>query len=385
MEKNKEYICLQFISKDKFSYPYFESLKRYFEANYKEKLVYFDNINAIKVKKIFREELINSIKKDFPLFKAIDISVNFKQIDKNNLKNIYSDNTDKLIENKILFKSDNPGIFIESSEYADTKMLLDNYLKSKINHEMGNIIELCVPSSISNETIIKTGYIDKFTDIVLAISSIYKEKDSGEIIKKVNNSPYLSPTVCFRIFPTARELLKKNPNIAKKVLSITCRAQCFRNEIHNNKTSLRRLNEFSMREYIFIGSQKNITRYINSYKKIIESLLKDLGLNNYDVEFANDAFFIGAFRTNSKFQKLMKLKEEFVFPIDGQPLSFISINMHKKTMLNAFNIMPYVKDYFEEPSSACIGFGLDRIMLILYSVYGISNKKISEIIKNKCI
>ena len=67
-----------------------------------------------------------------------------------------------------------------------------------------------------------------------------------------------------------------------------------------------RLNEFSMREYIFIGEQEDINSLVEEFNKIACSILEKLKIENYLIEDANDAFFIGAYRMNSKYQKLFK-------------------------------------------------------------------------------
>ena len=383
MSNENSYLYVKFELKDNSFFSYFDSLKRYFILNYKTKITYESSISSIKVQSKYYEKLLSTIRKDFPLFNPENISTPINEI--KNLKNedSYPDETNNLILEKILFKSDTLGNFIESSDFSEAKFLLDQFIKKSISKQIKNIIEFNVPSTVNSDAIIKTGYIDKFTDIILMTSGISQEKIIDMKMHKANLSGenFLSPTVCFRIFPTIRDIIKKNYESTNSTILITSRAQCFRNEIHVSNKSLRRLNEFSMREYIFVGSQKEISSHIELFKEIIKKILNKLLIDKYTIEEANDAFFIGAFRSSSKYQKLLKLKQEFVSLVDNYPLSFISMNYHKLTMLKAFDILNLIQDKYSNPTSACIGFGLDRIMLILYAVHGLDNKVLINFLK----
>ena len=64
--------------------------------------------------------------------------------------------------------------------------------------------------------------------------------------------------------------------------------------------------------------------------------------------------------------------------MDKGPLSFISINNHKESMLRSFQLLDLVKDSLVKPNSACIGIGLDRLMLLLYSFFKMDQSRIIE-------
>ncbi|MBO8204969.1 hypothetical protein [Prochlorococcus marinus] len=383
MSNENSYLYLKFELKDNSYFSYFDSLKRYFLIKYNSKITYEKSISSIKVKSEYYDELLITIKKDFPLFIPEKRSIPINEIKSLINEGSYLDHTNKLISEKILFKSDTLGNFIESAEFSEAKLLLDQFIKNTISKEIKNVIEVNVPLTVSSDAIIKTGYIDKFTDILILTSGISKEKiiDIKNDKRTLSGENFLSPTVCFRVFPHIREKIKSNLSLTDSTILFTSRAQCFRNEIHVLNTSLRRLNEFSMREYIFVGSQKEITKNIDLFTQIIKKVLEGLFIEKYSIEEANDAFFIGAFRSNSKYQKLLKLKQEFISLVDNYPLSFISINHHKLTMLKAFKILNLIQDKYTDPTSTCIGFGLDRMMLILYSIHGFKNKSLINFLK----
>ena len=84
---------------------------------------------------------------------------------------------------------------------------------------------------------------------------------------------------------------------------------------------------------------------------------------------------------NSKYQKLFKLKQEYVLKLNKGNLSFISTNHHKETLLKSFNMLDIVKVNLKKPSSACIGIGLDRLMLILFNIYGSNPNNLVQTLK----
>ena len=85
---------------------------------------------------------------------------------------------------------------------------------------------------------------------------------------------FLSPTVCFRIFPVIKKLIIEQKDFNKDFfpICITSKAQCYRNERINKELSLMRLNEFSMREYIFVGEQEDINSLIENFNEIYKEL-----------------------------------------------------------------------------------------------------------------
>ena len=373
---------LSFELKDHSSSAYFETLSRFFQKKYGIELEYINELKAIKVDCKYYEKLLAAIIKDHPNFEAKKIDKFFSKNKRDSIKDYkYNDITKKLLKEKVIFESEVNGLFIESIEYTEAKRLLDRFFKKNINVINNKILEFEVPSIINKKTVSRTGYIDKFSDILMQVIGMSSEaKESEEFIVL---DQFLSPTVCFRIFPLIREIIKEQAEFNKGFypICITSKAQCFRNERINKELTLMRLNEFSMREYIFIGEQEDINSLVVEFNKITCSLLEKLKIENYLIEDANDAFFIGAYRMNSKYQKLFKLKQEYVLELNKGNLSFISTNYHKETLLKSFNILDIVKENLKKPSSACIGIGLDRLMLILLNIYGKNPKNLIEKLK----
>ena len=368
-------------------YTYFESLKRY--INNKENLNFdfkFDyNSNSIIIKKEFKDIFINYFQKDYPDLIDNFTNFNIEKSAENYPSQELKDVTKHLFNLKIIYKGNTEGTIIESQIYKEIKFLIHKIINKYLAKELSNLKEFDVPSSIDKDTIIKTGYIDKFSDLVLAISKLDLNSKSSQKYKLAPFSSFLSPTICFRIFPLIKiineENIDKYKNNIDKEFSFLSSGKCFRNEIFSNNLSLSRLNEFDMMEYILIGERDLILERKSLLSKKLISLFKELGINKFKIKDANDAFFIGAYNKFSNFQDLFKLKQEFLIDIDSEPLSFVSLNLHQNSMIKAFDILNLVNNKWENPESVCIGIGLDRLILILNSIYDCD----SNLIKNKLI
>ena len=374
----KNFVYLKFDLKSHKDYAYLESLARYLEVTFSTKIEYEEKFSVIKILSSDYEKLIIAIKKDYPLFQPDLIDKSLMKEEKKSRKKIYLDVTENMIKKQLLLKSEANGCLVESEKYFLIKKLLDDLIIKNLRKLSVNLREYQVPSIVGSNSIIKTGYIDKFSDIVLMISKIHQETQEGS--KEIIRNEFLSPTVCFRIFPFVKDIITQKLSSKNDTscypICITSKAQCFRNERRSDQVSLMRLNEFCMREYVFIGSEAEISILIEKFNRIVSHLLKNIYEFDYSIEDANDAFFIGAFKTNSKFQTLLKLKQEYVIQMDRGPLSFISINNHKESMLKSFDLLTLTKKSLEKPCSACIGIGLDRLMLILYTLFDMDDKLI---------
>ena len=165
---------LRFELNDHSSSAYFETLSRFFQKNYGVEIEYINDFKAIKVDSKYYEKLLSAIIQDHPNFEA-------KKIDKFSTKNKgnskknhkYNDITNQLLKEKVIFESEVNGLLIESVEYTEAKRLLDRFFKKNINVINNKILEFDVPSMIQKKTVSRTGYIDKFSDILMQHYEIF--------------------------------------------------------------------------------------------------------------------------------------------------------------------------------------------------------------------
>ncbi|MBF0446366.1 MAG: hypothetical protein HQL68_12330 [Magnetococcales bacterium] len=206
--------------------------------------------------------------------------------------------------------------------------------------------------------------IEKFAKDVACDSDGCIQPPQGSLAKIGN---MLSPAVChnFYLF-LANRILQEEPVIG------TALGNCFRYE-SINLTSLERLWSFTMWEVIFVGSAPKVLDCLDRTSKAANTLMQELGLA-YQVETANDPFFVGEFGTQAGFQQLYDLKHEFraKLPYKDGSLAVGSRNYHMDFFGRSVNIT--LADG-STAHSGCVAFGLERMAFAFVSQYGIDPDK----------
>jgi seryl-tRNA synthetase len=176
-----------------------------------------------------------------------------------------------------------------------------------------------------------------------------------------------SPAVCYHwYFSLADQQLKSDHLVGTAV------GNCFRYE-SSNLTSLERLWNFTMREIIFIGKGEYVLEQREIGRQKMTKILEELGLA-YQVESANDPFFIGEFRKQAAFQSAFQLKYEIraSLPFSGKTLAVGSYNYHQDFFGRNLNIqLPDGSPIH----TGCIAFGLERMAYAFLSQYGLDKKQ----------
>jgi seryl-tRNA synthetase len=177
----------------------------------------------------------------------------------------------------------------------------------------------------------------------------------------------LSPAVCYHwYFTLADQKLESDQLVATAV------GNCFRYE-SSNLTTLERLWNFTMREIIFIGHGKYILEQREIGRQRMTRILEELGFA-YQVESANDPFFVGEFRKQVAFQSAFQLKYEIraSLPFSGKTLAVGSYNYHQDFFGRNLNIsLPDGSPIH----TGCIAFGLERLAYAFLSQYGLDTKQ----------
>ena len=128
-----------------------------------------------------------------------------------------------------------------------------------------------------------------------------------------------------------------------------------------------------MREIIFIGHGEYVLEQREIGRQRMEKTMEELGLA-YQVESANDPFFIGEFRKQAAFQSAFQLKYEIraSLPFSGKTLAVGSYNYHQDFFGRNLNIsLPDGSPIH----TGCIAFGLERMAYAFLSQYGLDKQQ----------
>jgi len=234
--------------------------------------------------------------------------------------------------------------------------------------------EYLFPTTMPFETLNQSGYIKSFPHHAGFVSYGKKSFDGFSSLVNSLNSPcetnrylgdvrnLLSPTVCYHFFQTL-----KLSGLTSNGITVTGTSKCHRNE-DAGAYGIERLNTFTMREIIFIDNPDEVKMKIKIFSDEISKILSDWGVF-YRKMNATDPFFAGEMSNKRHFQALLDLKSEYKLklPYADKWLAVSSVNYHRDSIIKSFNISTDNPGYH----SGCIGFGLDRLAIALFSQFGI--------------
>jgi seryl-tRNA synthetase len=181
----------------------------------------------------------------------------------------------------------------------------------------------------------------------------------------------LTPAACHPLYPTCTGQLPEQG----RLFDLT--SYCFR---HEPSADPARMQMFRMREHVRMGKPDEVKDWRDTWMERGLSLLRVLGLPAY-VAPANDPFFGRTGRMLAQNQLEQELKFEIVLPITSE---------EKPTAIMSFN---YHQDHFAVPyeittcdgavaHSACLGFGLERIVIGLFKTHGFDPQKWPLTVRN---
>ena len=151
--------------------------------------------------------------------------------------------------------------------------------------------------------------------------------------------------------------------------------RCFRNEA-GNAYELARLNEFNMKEYVFVGAPETCADKVNQAKELWHFWRDTFDLN-CKVNTANDSFFASNYKKLQFFQVLGDSKQEFVCRLDNpnKEIAAASANFHRTHFSKPYNIR---LDNGNFAYTACFAFGVERLTYALLCQKGLDVSKWDE-------
>ncbi len=166
----------------------------------------------------------------------------------------------------------------------------------------------------------------------------------------------LTPSACFHTYPLAANLSLT----ADKLIIVTNLAKVFRCE--PKRLSRWRMNEFSVREFTFIGGPEGVALLIEFFKSVAAELVALYELPA-TIEIAHDPFFlIHADREAVRRAQIpLPSKFEVVYRSrDGHDVAVASLNHHGRFFGDRYRIRGANGQVL---STGCVGFGLERLAL----------------------
>lgn len=225
------------------------------------------------------------------------------------------------------------------------------------------------PPVLSRATLERSGYLEGFAHIAGSVHRFAGDDAARlQLIEELSSGAdwghhqaltdtVLAPAVCYHVYPL---LAGRLPPGGREVNAFS---YCYRNE---ETAEAGRLRAFRVEEFVYAGDHVACSRWREEWLECGTAYLHGLGLT-VRRELASDPFFGSARRLLGADQRQRRLKYELLVPLRDRWLAVSSYNLHDDHFARRFAIS---RDDGETAETACVGFGLERIVLALFAKHG---------------
>lgn len=234
------------------------------------------------------------------------------------------------------------------------------------------------PPVMSRHHLEKSGYLKSFPNLLGCVCALHgTEPEIRAAADRVETGGdwtaslaaadlVLSPAACYPVYPLAASRGPVPPGGLR--FDVAC--DCFRREPSRH---LDRLQSFRMREYVCIGTPRQITSFRERWIDCAQQLAYELGLT-YQIAPASDPFFGRTGQVMAISQLQQSLKFELLVPVRSaeQPTACMSFNRH----LDHFGSIWGLRDEVGAAAhTGCVAFGMDRLAIALFWKHGLDVQK----------
>jgi seryl-tRNA synthetase len=238
------------------------------------------------------------------------------------------------------------------------------------------------PALLDPNVLVRCGYLGSFPHSISLVSHLTEDFDAIESFRRANlesdaiavpepraltsTDAVLRPAACLPVYRSF-----EGASLAGTAVT-TC-GHCFRYE-SGNMEGLRRLWDFTMREIVFVGSAAYVEGQRVGLVDAVAELMEEWDLG-YRLASASDPFFATVRATKALYQRSRALKYEMLVEVGSATIAAGSINFAGTLFGDAFAIKT---DTGEVATTACIGFGLERLVYALFSQHGFDARRWPE-------
>lgn len=286
------------------------------------------------------------------------------------LNDVYEQCQATLVEAGLLIPLGVPGVYATSGVFED---VADRFQQVVTRHARPLKAEVMrFPSLLARKHYLQTSHPENFPDLMGSVHSFTgNERDHARLLGKrqrgedwtdelTPSDVMLTPAACYPLYPTATGELSPEGRQVDLLSSV------FR---HEPSPDPARLQLFRQREFVRLGTAEQALDHRSYWLTAGTEILNSVGLD-VQVEVANDPFFGRGGRMMAAAQKEQDLKFEFLHAVaSSEKLTAIaSCNYHLNYFGKTFDIRTADG---EAAHTACIGFGIERIVLALFMTHGL--------------
>jgi seryl-tRNA synthetase len=276
---------------------------------------------------------------------------------------------DGLVRHGLIVPVGVPGAFGRGAVFEDVLERFNALVSQLARDDHAEVYTF--PPVISRAVLEKVKYLDSFPHLCGAVYSFFgKEPEAKALAARVNEGqPWgdllgitdvvMNPAACYPVYPSFSGTL---PQAGRQVTMLNW---VYRHEPSNEPT---RMQSFRVREFVRAGTPAQVLAWRDLWLQRGLSLLVALGLPAR-AEVAADPFFGRGGKLLAINQKDQQLKFEVLVPVisAAEPTAVCSFNFHQEHFGTTFGIRT---PDGHTASTACLGFGLERIVMALFRTHG---------------
>lgn len=261
------------------------------------------------------------------------------------------------------------GIFGRGPVFEDVLRRFDDYV-SRVAANDG-AVKMSFPPCLDRKVLERSEYLDSFPQLAGTIFSFTgNEAQHKELIENVHEGrPWthlqtmtavcLTPAACYPVYPSFTGTIPAEGRL------VDMQNWVFRNEPSPEPT---RMQSFRVREFVRVGTPDMVVAWRDVWLQRGLDILKSLGLPAHS-DVASDPFFGRGGRMLAANQREQQLKFEVLVPVisEAKPTAVCSFNYHQDHFGKLFEIY---QQNGELAHTACLGFGLERIVMALFKTHG---------------
>jgi seryl-tRNA synthetase len=281
----------------------------------------------------------------------------------------------KLIEHKLFIPSGEPGVFGRGMEFERVRNGVDSLITGVSILDSPETPRF--PPLIPRRTLERAGYLKSFPNLCGAVFS-FKGKESAalDLLERANRGAdwsmhlsmtdvVLTPAACYPVYPA----LSLRGHLPSGGLTLDLGGSyVFRNEPSADPA---RLQVFHQREMVRVGHPDQVLRWRELWMSRAQTIFEWLELDAI-LDLASDPFFGRGGKLLANSQRAQSLKFEILVPITSSDRTAVaSFNYHQEHFGSAFGIQLHDGSI---ANTACLGFGLERVTLALFSKHGLDTR-----------
>ncbi len=273
----------------------------------------------------------------------------------------------------LLIDSGVPGVYGRSENFERVRAGFDGLITAAAAADRPE--RLAFPPVLPRRQIEEIGYLKSFPHLAGSVFAFEggEEEAAAQEERAARHEDWsefqaptdlvLTPAACYPVYPA---VAARGPLAAGGVTVDAGGSYVFRNEPSGDPA---RLQMFHQREIVRVGEPETVSAWRDEWRDRSIELLRSVGLQaRFDV--ANDPFFGRSGRLLARSQRSQELKFEVLAQIAGpEPTAVASFNYHQDHFASTYGIA--MEEGGGPAHTACLGFGLERIVLALLHEHGL--------------